>query len=84
MEKTWQLQDAKNKFSEVINDAISRGPQVITRHGEQVAVVISFSDYTRIRPPENSLVEFFQSSPLAGIELDLERDKSLPREPDLP
>ena len=84
MEKTWQLQDAKNKFSEVVNDAISRGPQVITRHGVQVAVVISYADYARIRPPENDLVEFFQSSPLAGLEQDLERDKSLRREPDLP
>jgi prevent-host-death family protein len=80
MEKKWQLQEAKNKLSEVVNDAISSGPQVITRHGEQVAVVISYADYDRYRAPQGSLVDFFRASPLVGVELDLERDKSLPRE----
>jgi prevent-host-death family protein len=37
---TWQLQEAKNRLSEVINAAQSRGPQTITRHGEPVAMVI--------------------------------------------
>jgi prevent-host-death family protein len=79
MEKQWQLQHAKNKLSEVVNDAIQTGPQVITRHGEQVAVVISYADYARMRAPQGNLAEFFRAAPLVGVELDLERDQSLPR-----
>ena len=41
MSHTWQLQEAKNKLSEVVDEAIREGPQVITGRGEEVAVVIS-------------------------------------------
>jgi prevent-host-death family protein len=42
---TWQLQDAKQRFSEVIRKAESEGPQFVTRHGEEAAVLISVADY---------------------------------------
>jgi prevent-host-death family protein len=76
----WPLQDAKNKFSEVVNDALRRGPQVITRRGIQTAVVISYEDYQRLQKPQADLVAFFQNSPLAEVELDLRRETSLPRD----
>jgi len=41
MEHIWPLQDAKNKFSEVVNNAVHRGPQIITRRGVQTVVVLS-------------------------------------------
>jgi prevent-host-death family protein len=41
MGRVWQLQEAKNNLSEVVAEAISNGPQVITRRGQEVAVVIS-------------------------------------------
>ncbi len=75
----WQLQEAKNRLSEVVNDAETQGPQIITRRGEQVAVVLSYDEYIRLAKPQIGLVAFFQSSPLAGVELDLERDRSLDR-----
>jgi antitoxin Phd len=80
MAHIWQVQEAKNKFSEVINDAANEGPQIITRHGEQVAVVISFDYYARLIMPKTDLVEFFQTSPLAKVELNLERDRSFDRD----
>ncbi len=79
MAHIWQLQEAKNKLSEVVNEAENNGPQIITRHGEQVAVILSYDEYLRLARPEIDLLAFFQSSPLAGVELDLERDRSLGR-----
>ena len=80
MTKIWQLQEAKNKFSEVVNEALSKGPQIVTRRGEQVVVVISTDDYLQLRKSSPSLSDFFRQSPLVGVDLDLERDQSLPRD----
>jgi antitoxin Phd len=80
MEHIWQVQEAKNKFSEVINDAVSEGPQIITRHGQQIVVVLAYDEYTRLIEPKTDLVEFFQNSPLAKVELNLERDRSFDRD----
>ena len=75
----WQIQDAKNKLSEVVMLALQQGPQVITKYGEKTAVVISYSEYEKLRKSQGKLSEFFSTSPLAGLDLDLRRDKSMPR-----
>ncbi len=77
MNGIWQIQDAKNKLSEVINRALTQGPQLITKHGEKTVVVISYTEYEKMQKSQGKLSEFFRTSPLAGI--DLSRDKSLPR-----
>ncbi|HLA88227.1 MAG TPA: type II toxin-antitoxin system Phd/YefM family antitoxin [Anaerolineales bacterium] len=77
MNDIWQIQDAKNKLSEVITRALKEGPQLITRHGEKTVVVVSYTEYERLRKSQGKLSEFFKASPLAGV--DLTRDKSLPR-----
>lgn len=74
MQRTWQIQEAKNKLSEVVDGAIEHGPQILTRRGEEVAVVLSLSEYLQLKKKQTSLSEFFQQSPLA--DLDLERDRS--------
>ena len=78
MNDTWQIQDAKNKLSEVIARAQKHGPQLITRHGEKTVVVVSYAEYERLRKSQGKLSEFFKASPLADVELS--RDKSLPRQ----
>ena len=77
----WPLQEAKNRFSEVVSRACDNkeGPQIVTRRGKRTAVVMAYEDYIKLRAPKESLIEFFQSSPLRGLELDLERDRSLSR-----
>ena len=80
MNPSWQLQDAKNRFSEVVEEALTHGPQTVTRHGREVVVILSVEEYRRMQKPKNSLVEFFQNSPLAGVELDLTRNKDFPRD----
>ena len=74
MNRVWQIQEAKNKLSEVVEGALEEGPQILTRRGVEVAVVLSFSEYQEMKKKQTSLLEFFQRSPLA--ELDLERDRS--------
>jgi prevent-host-death family protein len=77
MNTIWQIQEAKNKLSEVIARALKQGPQLITKHGEKTVVVMSYAEYESLRKSQGKLSEFFRASPLAG--LDLKRDKSLPR-----
>jgi prevent-host-death family protein len=76
MIQTWQLQEAKNKLSRVVDNAVNSGPQIITRRGVEVAIVISYAEYQKMVASRGSLIDFFRESPLVGIELDLERDKS--------
>jgi prevent-host-death family protein len=55
---SWSLQDAKNKFSEVVNRAQAEGPQVVTRRGRRAVVVMSAEEYDRLVPKKLSLGEF--------------------------
>ena len=77
---TWQLQQAKGKFSEVVKRALSEGPQGITVRGEPVAVLISRAEYARLTHPKPGFVEFMRGSPMAGLALDIERQPDLTRE----
>ena len=79
MENIWQLQEAKKKFSNLVEKAHNEGPQFVTKHGKESVVVLSMEDYQKIARPNANLVEFFQESPLTGVRLKISRDKSLPR-----
>jgi antitoxin Phd len=52
---TWQLQEAKQKLSEVVNRAMTEGAQTITRHGVETAVVLSIDEFRRLQqaPPKS-------------------------------
>jgi prevent-host-death family protein len=76
MKQIWQLQEAKNKLSEVVDSAIKKGPQLITRRGEDAVVVLSCADYRKMTASREKLSVFFQRSPLKDGRLDLTRDKS--------
>lgn len=52
-ESTWSLQDAKNKFSKVVNAASKGDPQTVTKRGVPSVVVLSFEDYTHLRKLKN-------------------------------
>jgi len=81
--ETWQLQEAKNKFSEVVERARKEGPQVVTRRGVETVVVIAYEDYRRMSKPEKKLSDLMRGSPLFGVDLDLDRQKDPPRDLDL-
>lgn len=77
---TWQLQEAKGKFSELVKRAQQEGPQEITLRGEPVAVMLSREDYQRLTQPKPNLVAFLRQSPLAGVEADFSREQTPVRE----
>ena len=79
MDKIWQLHDAKNKFSKVIDCAITQGAQIVTRRGKKVVVIMALEEYEYLRRQNSSLALFLMTSPLSGSELKIERDKNLPR-----
>jgi len=83
MKTAWALQDAKNRFSEVVEEALHKGPQWITRRGQDAVVVLSAPEYRRITRKKGSLVAFFRESPLFGEDLDLQRPKAAARKVDL-
>lgn len=76
MTRIWQLQDAKNRFSEVVEQAIRGGPQVITKRGVETAVILSYAEYRRLQLGQAKVSDFFRQSPLVDTELDLSRDTS--------
>jgi prevent-host-death family protein len=80
VQHTWQVQEAKNRFSQMLDNVLTDGPQVITRRGVEVAILLSYTDYQRLAAPKQKLSAFFAASPLAGVELDLNRDRSPIRE----
>ena len=81
--RQWQLQDAKARFSEVVKRACSEGPQEITLRGEPAVILVSREEFEKMKGTKPSLVTFLKASPLKGVDLNLERDKSLTREIDL-
>jgi prevent-host-death family protein len=82
-EREWQLQDAKNRLSQVVESARQDGPQTITLRGKPAAVVVSFEEFRKLVQPQLSLSQFFRQSPLQGLELDFRQSEDLSREVEL-
>ena len=73
----WQLQEAKQRFSELVRHARADGPQVVTRHGEEVAVVVSIEEYRRLTEELPSFKEFLLAAPdLDALDLDRSRERA--------
>jgi prevent-host-death family protein len=82
-DREWQLQEAKNRLSQVVDQALNDGPQTITLRGKPSAVVVSFEEYRKLTMPRTGLSQFFRQSPLSEVELDLSRSTDLSREVEL-
>jgi prevent-host-death family protein len=74
--QAWQIQEAKAKLSELVKSAERDGPQAISVRGKTTAVVLSKRDYDRLRRRRPSFVELVRSSPLVGVNLELDRDRT--------
>lgn len=79
-DNSWQLQDAKSKFSQLVEKAMHHEPQFVTKHGNNAVVILSFDDYKKITKPDTDLVTFLRNSPLMGEKLDVSRSKDLPKD----
>lgn len=80
---TWKVAEAKARFSELIEKALTEGPQEVTRHGRQAVVVVSAEEWQRRTHRKGSLVEFLERSPLPGSELRIERLEERARDVEL-
>ena len=80
--RTWQVQTAKAQFSELLRRARTEGAQIVTKQGKDDVVVLAIEQYRKLtqrsREPA-SLVQFFAQSPLAGADLNLERERDYGR-----
>ena len=77
----WQLQEAKARFSELVQKAMDEGPQTVTRRGKPSVVVLSAEQFELMKKRQISLKDLLRSAP--WHELEIERDKSPPRDVDL-
>jgi len=81
--EVWQVGEAKARLSEVIDRALSDGPQTITRSGHRVVVIVSAEEWERKTKRKGNLAEFFAASPLRNAGLKIKRLRDRPREIDL-
>ncbi len=78
MKTTWQLQEAKNRLSELVEQAMTTGAQFITKHGHPAVVVLSATDYAKLTQakPREKLVDILQSCPVPDFSVEKTRVKA--------
>lgn len=91
--RSWQVQEAKQRFSEVLRAVEKEGPQTITKHGEEVAVVVDIAEYRRLTGGKTSFIDHLMAFPKTDPpadggpdvweEIEADRRKRYAREIDL-
>ena len=70
----WQIQEAKARFSEMVDRTLREGPQTVTRHGKPVAVLVRAEEYQRMRAGGKTFKALLASAPLEGVDIRRSRD----------
>jgi prevent-host-death family protein len=70
---TWAVAAAKARFSELIDHALTDGPQTVMLKGKPAVVVVSVEEWQRKSRLTGNLAEFVAASPLRGSDLKVER-----------
>lgn len=78
----WQVQTAKQRFSELVERAVDEGPQIVTKHGRETVVVLEIGEYRRLLGVPMDFKEFLMTMPRID-DLEIERSKDLPRDVEL-
>lgn len=68
----WQLQEAKSRFSEVVDLTLKEGPQLVTRRGEEAVVILAANEFRRLSGQTTNLIDCLLSAP-RGEPLVLDR-----------
>ncbi len=79
MKTVWKLQDAKSRFSRVVKDALTIGPQYITRRGVEAVVVVSHREYGELISNKLDFKDFLLNCPKMDQDFEIERKKDYPR-----
>jgi antitoxin Phd len=74
----WQVQEAKSRFSELIEEAATKGPQIITRHGAERAVLLSVKDYRSLVAHKPDLKQYLLGGPKVD-EFEVKRGRDMGR-----
>lgn len=74
---TWQLQEAKSRFSELVDQTLTNGPQTVTRRGVDTVVVVSLAEFKRLK--HGGIKSVLLNAP-RGEDLDIERSAEPVRE----
>ncbi len=78
---SWQLQEAKNRLSEVVRAAQTKGAQIISVHGKDTAVVLSLADYRQLQVQNEPLGTFLMRT--APRDLGIDPDELFKRSDDI-
>ncbi len=79
----WQVQEAKQRFSEVLRAAATGEAQIVTKHGEEIAVVVDIAHYHRLRGLQLTLMEYLHADAVADDAFEVERPREYPRDVEL-
>jgi prevent-host-death family protein len=79
----WQVQEAKQRFSEVVRAAEAGEPQIVTRHGEEVVVVVDIEQFHRLQGDTTNLMAYLRRDASTPADLGIERSRETPRDVDL-
>jgi prevent-host-death family protein len=75
--REWQLQEAKAKFSEVVERALKGEKQLVTKRGEKAVIVMAYEDYEKLEAEDQTLWEVFKTAPrMEEEDLPISRDKT--------
>jgi prevent-host-death family protein len=77
----WQVQEAKQRLSELLRAAASEGPQVVTKNGEEIAIVIDIGEYRHLTGETAEFKDYLRAGP-GFDDLELARSAELPRATD--
>ncbi len=78
----WQLQAAKQRFSELVRRAVDEGPQFVTKHGRETVVVLDVREYRKLKGVPMDFKEFLMTMPPID-DLEIERSKDVGRDVEL-
>ena len=79
MKTIWKLQDAKARFSQLVENALKIGPQFVTRRGKKAVVVLSTEEFEKLVSKKPSFKEFLLNCPKIDDDFEFERQKDYPR-----
>lgn len=67
--KRRKFQEVKARFSEVVDEVLTSGTQVVTRHGKDTVVLVSVETFEKLNPPQESFLDFMLSAPRAALDV---------------
>jgi len=77
----WQVQDAKARFSELLDDALKKGPQVVTRRGVEAAVLVPIEEWRRLQTSARPSLKALLLAPGPRFEDIVPKRRTLRRRP---